>query len=212
MRHLSFTDQLIRELDHGLRTVFCRAPSRQRLNPANSLPKAQLDAQESRISQGLMRVDHTGEICAQALYRGQACTVRDAKTRQHLHQAAEEEQDHLAWCQDRLHQLQTYTSHLNVFWYTASFLIGATTSLIGNQWSLGFVIATEEKVERHIDDHLARLPATDHASRAILLQMKQDEADHANAARHAGGKILPSWIQSLMSWQSKVMTTTAYYI
>lgn len=211
MRRLSFTDRIISELDHGLRTVFCRTPARQRPNPAATLAEPQLNQQERRVSQGLMRVDHTGEICAQALYRGQAWAVRNAQTRQHLHHAAEEEQDHLAWCQDRLHQLQTYPSHFNLFWYGASFCIGAAASLVGNDWSLGFVIATEEKVERHIDEHLERLPVIDNCSRVILEQMKQDEIDHADAARQAGGKVLPSWVQQIMSWQSQVMTTTAYY-
>ncbi len=192
--------------------MFCRTPARQRVNPAATLPEPHLNTQERRISQGLIRVDHTGEICAQALYRGQAWATRDEPTRQHLHHAAQEEQDHLAWCQDRLQQLQTHTSYLNTFWYVASFLIGATASLVGNDWSLGFVVATEEKVERHIDEHLERLPAADSYSRAILVQMKQDEIDHANAARTAGARILPTWIQHIMTWQSKLMTTTAYYL
>jgi len=211
VKHLSCTDRLISELDHGFRTVFCRTPSRQRVSPGAHLPEPQLNAQERRLSQGLMRVDHTGEICAQALYRGQAWMVRDTKIREHLQHAAQEEQDHLAWCQDRLQQLHTHTSHLNAFWYSASFFIGATASLLGNHWNLGFVVATEEKVERHIDAHINSLPKADVPSRAILVQMKQDEVSHAHDARMAGGKMLPKWVQHIMTWQSKVMTTTAYY-
>lgn len=192
-RQLSVVDRLIGEIDHGLRTVFCRRPDRSRANPAGT-NNPKLDDNERRLSGRLMRVDHTGEVCAQALYRGQAWVARDSNVRTELHQAADEEQDHLAWCDDRIKQLGAHPSLLNPFWYGASFAIGAFSGFIGDQWSLGFVIATEEQVEVHIDDHLQRLPKTDTASRNILKQMQADEVAHADHARESGGKDLITFV------------------
>ena len=209
-RQFNLIDRLLTEVDHGLRTVFCRTPSWRRANPAEK-DNYELSRDERKLSSSLIRVDHCGEICAQALYRGQALFARDQETREHLHEAAREEQDHLAWCDLRLKQLYAHTSYLNPIWYGASFAIGALSGAMGDRWSLGFVIATETQVEAHIEDHLQRLPKADNASRTILMQMQQDEAEHAQHARDAGGTTLPKPIQWIMTLQSKVMTTTAYY-
>lgn len=209
-RRYGLLDTLIGELDHALRTLFNPAKTSQP-NPAESVASSKLAKNEQRHSAGLMRVDHTGEICAQALYRGQATVARDENTRAHLHQAAEEEHAHLAWCESRLTDFNAHRSFLNPFWYGASFGIGVVAGIVGDRWSYGFVIETERQVEKHLEQHLQTLPSQDTASRAILSQMLADEAKHADEAEKRGGKPLPKPIQKCMQLQSKVMTTVAYH-
>jgi len=161
---------------------------------------------------GLMRVDHAGEVCAQALYQGQAFTAKLPDIRAKMEEAAEEEMDHLAWCQGRLNELNSHTSYLNPFWYGGSFILGALAGLAGDKWSLGFVAETERQVERHLEDHLGQLPLKDEKSRAILEQMKEDEAQHSTVAMEMGAATLPEPVQWLMGKMSKIMTTLAYRI
>jgi len=159
-----------------------------------------------------MRVNHTGEVAAQALYHGQAFVARSTATRELLLKAAREESDHLAWCETRLTELQSRTSYLNPLWYAGSFAIGALAAAFGDAMSLGFVAETERQVEGHLDDHLARLPPKDSRSRAILEAMRADEIEHGAAARAAGGKDLPQSARALMTHTARVMTRTAYWI
>lgn len=157
-----------------------------------------------------MRVNHAGEVCAQALYHGQAWTARTDKLRQHLYAAAAEEADHLAWCEQRLVELQDHTSHLNPLWCGGSMALGALAGLAGDRWSLGFVAETERQVEQHLEGHRQRLPAIDRRSRAIVEQMQLDEARHGRQALEAGGVILPAALRWIMRGMAKIMTTTAH--
>ena len=159
-----------------------------------------------------MRVNHSGEVAAQALYHGQSITAHDDDVRAAMAESAAEETDHLAWCEDRLAELGGHTSLLNPLWYAGSFAIGALAGIAGDSWSLGFVAETERQVCNHIDDHLERLPDNDQRSRAILEQMRTDEAEHGEKAQRAGGRELPEPVQQLMGTVSKVMTRTAYWI
>jgi len=204
-------DQLITTFDNAVRTLH-GVYGHRRPNPADDIEAAELSENERKHVAGLMRVDHVGEICAQALYQGQAFTARDAKTRSHMLGAADEETDHLDWCKKRLDELDSHTSLLNPVWYVGSFAIGAAAGLAGNGWNLGFVVETERQVEAHLDEHLQELPEQDGRSRAILQQMKEDEIRHADQALHAGGKPLPQPIKEGMRLASKVMTTLAYKI
>ena len=209
---LSFLDRLISEVDHALKTVLVPAKQSTRPSPADPIDEgAYTDAECKHIS-GLMRVDHTGEICAQALYRGQALVAKEEGTREHLLHAADEEYDHLYWCQKRLDELGAKTSLLNPAWYLGSFAIGATAGLISDKLSYGFVAETEEQVMKHLDKHLKTLPSQDLKSQAILKQMYSDEADHATQAKNSGAQALPLPVKLIMKAQSKVMTTTAYKI
>jgi len=171
-----------------------------------------LGAQERRHAAALMRVNHVGEVCAQALYSAQALTARDPALRQQMAQAAREETDHLAWTQARLDELGARPSLLNPLWYAGAFGLGMVAGRLGDRTSLGFVLETERQVEAHLQGHLDRLPAADHASRAIVAQMKDDEATHARQAQHAGADELPRPAKLLMKAAAKVMTTTAHYI
>jgi ubiquinone biosynthesis monooxygenase Coq7 len=211
MRQLSLLDSILGEADHLLRTVWAK-PTAVRKNPAYAEPQANLSQADAKHVAGLMRVDHTGEICAQALYRGQACVAKDAVTRERLLESAGEENDHLAWCEDRLVELNSHPSYLNLFWYIASLQIGIAAGLAGDQWSLGFVVETENQVMKHLEAHLLALPAEDQKSRAILKQMHVDEGAHASHALLHGAKTLPLPVKLLMAVQSKVMTKTAYWI
>jgi ubiquinone biosynthesis monooxygenase Coq7 len=159
-----------------------------------------------------MRVNHVGEVCAQALYQSQKLVARDPQIRAMLEHSAQEEMDHLAWCETRLKELDSHTSYLNPFWYAGSFAIGLLAGLAGDKWSLGFVAETEKQVEAHLENHLEKLPLEDQRSRAIVDQMRIDEIEHGQAALHAGGATLPEPIQKVMQAVSKVMTTTAYRI
>ena len=202
-------DTLISTADKALRSVF--APARAaRPSPASG-PAPELSEADRRESGALMRVNHTGEVAAQALYHGQAFAARNENTRNLLLQAARDETDHLAWCEGRLTELQSRTSFLNPLWYAGSFAIGALAATFGDRVSLGFVAETERQVEGHLDEHLARLPSGDLRSRAILEQMRADEISHGAAARAAGGTELPAPARALMKHTSRVMTHTAYW-
>ncbi len=205
-------DQLLGGLDQALRTVFGPPPGAQRPNPAAALPEADLDTAQRELAARLMRINHAGEICAQALYQGQAVTAQLPNVRDKMEQAAAEENDHLAWTAERLRELGSHTSYLNPLWYAGSFAIGATAGLAGDKWSLGFVAETERQVVRHLDGHLERLAPADEKSRAILEQMREDEGKHATVAIESGAADLPGPIRQIMRLMSKVMTTTAYYI
>jgi len=205
-------DHLITSFDNALRTLHGVYSSQSRPNPAGNMDEAELDDNERKHIAGLMRVDHVGEICAQALYQGQALTARDEKTRQHMLEAAAEETDHLAWCDDRLQELGSHTSLLNPLWYAGSFAIGAAAGLAGKGWNLGFVVETERQVEAHLDEHLQQLPEKDRRSRIILQQMKEDEIRHADNAQHAGGKPLPGPVKDGMRLASRIMTSFAYWV
>ena len=211
MRHLSPIDQFISQADHALRTVLGRPRITERANPATA-KECSLSETERSQAAGLMRVNHAGEVSAQALYQGQALTARLEKVRASMERAAMEENDHLAWTEQRLHELGSHKSLLNPIWYAGSFAIGAFAGAIGDRWSLGFVAETEHQVVRHLDEHLAKLPQQDLRSRQILEQMKEDEAHHATVALEGGGSPLPPGIKKLMSAMSKVMTSSAYYI
>ena len=210
---LSPIDQLLSQVDHALRTIAATAPTPERPSPARQHPEDEaLSNDEKRHAAGLMRVNHSGEICAQALYQGQALTAKLTHVREEMEHAAEEEIDHLAWCEQRVRELGEQTSLLNPLWYALSFGIGATAGLISDKLSLGFVSATEDQVCQHLENHLQRLPSTDKRSRAIVEQMLEDEAKHAHAALEAGGIDFPSPIKKAMSLVSKAMTETSYRV
>jgi ubiquinone biosynthesis monooxygenase Coq7 len=211
-RTISRLDRFVIRIDEALRLSAGAAPTPARPNPAASMGETELDADERRHVAGLMRVNHAGEICAQALYAGQAATARHDSVRIAMQQAADEEIDHLSWCETRLRQLDSNTSVLNPFWYAGSFAIGALAGLAGDSWSLGFVRETENQVEAHLQEHLQRLPQDDACSRAILDQMKADEARHAQMAENAGGRELPHAIRTAMAFTSGIMKTLAYRI
>ncbi|MDR7331048.1 2-polyprenyl-3-methyl-6-methoxy-1,4-benzoquinone monooxygenase [Roseateles asaccharophilus] len=207
----SFGDRLLTALDNGLRTVF--VPIRAtRPSPAKGMASAELSPAESREAGALMRVNHVGEICAQALYQSQALFSRTPELRSHFEHAAQEELDHLAWTAERVTELGTHTSHLAPLWWGGAFAWGSLAGLAGDKWSLGFVVETERQVEAHLATHLDRLPVHDGASRAIVAQMKREEAEHADAALAAGGHPLPRPVQDLMRAAAKVMTTVAHRI
>jgi len=211
MRALPTLDQLIVAFDNGLRTVFAPAQS-LRSTPGADLPEAELTEEQRRLSVSLMRVDHSGEICAQALYQGQALTARNPQAKAALEQAAQEETEHLAWTERRLEELGGGKSLLNPAWYAGSFALGALTGLLGDRWNLGFLAETERQVVAHLEGHLTRLPAGDQRSRAILEQMKEDEARHATTAIRHGAADLPAPARRAMRLSSKVMTETAFWI
>jgi 3-demethoxyubiquinol 3-hydroxylase len=213
MRKFNFLDRLLIEADASLRTL--ATPSIRecaRENPASNLPDAPLSTSEKKHVAGLMRVNHAGEVCAQALYRGQALTAKLDTVREQMHEAAEEEIDHLAWCETRLHELTSNPSLLNPLWYAGSWLIGAFAGLIGDQWSLGFVAETERQVTEHLTRHLTHLPASDKKTNAILSQMKIDEIAHAELAQNAGAAELPFLIKQIMCAISKVLTQSSYHL
>ncbi len=184
----------------------------KRASPACFLHEAELSISEQKLSGNLMRVNHTGEICAQALYLGQALVAQHEITRAHLLQAASEEADHLDWCAQRLTELNTHPSVLNMFFFTSSVLIGMCAGLASDKISLGFIAETERQVASHLSSHLERLPSPDEKSRKIITQMHLDEIKHQNDALDAGGEILPSVIQILMQLSAKMMTKTTYYV
>jgi len=204
-------DNLIVEFDKGLRTLFSEAHSARDYPDAN-IPEAPMDEAERKKAAALMRVNHSGEICAQALYQGQALTARDPAVQQKLEHAAQEETEHLAWTAKRVHELGGHLSLLNPFWYTGSLAIGAVAGLIGDKWNLGFLAETERQVGEHLQSHLDRLPPQDEKSRAIVVQMYADEIGHAEMASSLGGAELPQPVQLAMKLNSKVMTNTAYWV
>ena len=228
-RRLGRLDRSILAFDRALRGVaqVDRAPGprppagagsgdapdgQERQRPAAGPPGDVLGEHERRHSAGLMRVNHAGEVAAQALYRGQALAARDASVRAAMEQAAREEGDHLVWCRTRLEELDAAPSRLDPLWYAGSFAIGVAAGSAGDRWSLGFVVETERQVVEHLGDHLARLPAGDRRSRALLERMRADEQRHATRAHTAGGATLPPIVRRAMRAASKVMTRSAYWI
>ena len=214
-RRLNLQDQLIIGLDRIVRSLHSGSTSAQRHSPAEHCDpdqQGELQAAEKRHVSGLMRVNHTGEVCAQALYQGQALTARDPQIRQSMQESADEEQDHLAWCEQRLDELDSRPSRLNPLFYGLSFAVGAFAGAAGDKWSLGFVAATEDQVCDHLRDHLAQLPPQDQASRAIIEQMLIDEEQHgAKALAHGGVEFAPP-VKKLMTAMSRVMTRTVYHV
>lgn len=202
-------DKFITELDKGLRTVFSTAHS-SRPHPDQAAGETPLTEAERRHAAGLMRVNHSGEVCAQALYNGQALTARDPAVVAALKQASQEETEHLAWCERRIAELGGHKSLLNPLWYAGSFALGALAGAIGDKWSLGFLAETEHQVGGHLQEHLSQLPASDKKSRAIVTQMQIDEAAHATTAIEHGGVDLPLPVKTTMKLTSKILTYTAY--
>ena len=205
-------DRFIIEFDTALRSVVGGVNAQRPTPGSEANSTIALDAEQRKHAAGLMRVNHVGEVCAQALYQSQKLVARNPEIREMLDRSGQEELDHLAWCENRLRELGSHTSYLNPFWYAGSFAIGLVAGLAGDKWSLGFVAETEKQVENHLDSHLKKLPEEDHRSRAIVDQMRIDEIEHGQAALHAGGSTLPEPIQKIMQAMSKVMTTTAYKI
>ena len=213
MRYYSAWDQLILHIDEALSSIQSLSVS-ARPNPAANLinQAGVLSQKERQLSGSLMRINHVGEVCAQALYTGQALTARSKDIEQKLKKAAAEETDHLNWCQQRIHELDTHVSYLNPFWYASALLIGLTAGLWGDKVSLGFLAETEHQVERHLKKHLEKLPLQDRKSRAIVEQMRQEELEHALAAEDAGAVPLPVVIQWSMQGLAKFMSLVAYQI
>ena len=213
-RRLTATDRLVINFDQALRTLFGRPLVTERPNPADACPtpEPELPASQRDHVARLMRINHTGEVCAQALYQGQALTARSPEVRRAMERSAAEENDHLDWCEQRVEELGGRLSLLNPFWYVGSFALGAAAGIAGDRWSLGFVAETERQVEGHLDSHLAQVPESDCRTRAILEQMKEDEIHHGQKAKALGGADLPAPVKGLMKLMSKVMTTTVYRI
>lgn len=222
MRHITPIDKCLGVADNALRTLFGGYQVTSRKNPSQDIEESRLDKTESdktdsdrqqkRHSAGLMRINHCGEVCAQALYQGQALTAKLPEVRLKMEQAAAEENDHLQWCADRLKELDSRTSFLNPIWYAGSFSIGAVAGLLGDKWSLGFVAETEHQVVRHLQSHLDELPENDNKSRAVIEQMKEDELHHATVAIEAGGAELPVPVKLAMRGMAKVMTKSVYWV
>lgn len=208
----SFLDRCLIQFDQALRTCTPGASRAHRTSPAGKLNDAELSEQQRKDTAGLMRINHTGEVCAQALYAGQAATARLGEVRQSMESAAAEEVDHLAWCEERLQQLDSRPSLLNPVFYSLSYGMGAIAGLAGDKWSLGFVAETEDQVCQHLEEHLERIPSEDQRSRAILEQMIVDEKSHGNSARDAGGAELPTPVKAGMKLLSQVMKKTTYRI
>jgi 3-demethoxyubiquinol 3-hydroxylase len=204
-------DGLIVEFDKGLRTLFAQGHS-IRPHPDSGVAEAGLSDSEKKNAAALMRINHTGEICAQALYQGQALTARDPQVQRKLGHAAQEETEHLAWTAQRVHELGSHVSVLNPLWYTSSLAIGAFAGLLGDRWNLGFLAETERQVGAHLQSHLHKLPEADARSRAVVQQMYQDETQHADMAVELGAAELPVPVKLAMQFSGKVMTSTAYWV
>jgi ubiquinone biosynthesis monooxygenase Coq7 len=211
-RTLSRLDRVLVEIERALGTIFEPAPVAVRPSPAEDVDEAPLDDAARKHAAGLMRVNHVGEVCAQALYFGQAAVAHDERQRARMLEAASEETDHLAWCGERLRELDSRASLFNPLWYAGAYAIGAAAGIVGDRLSLGFVVETERQVEAHLGEHLETLPADDAKSRAIVRVMKEDEARHASNALAAGAETLPDPVPALMRFASKVMKTVAYRI
>jgi ubiquinone biosynthesis monooxygenase Coq7 len=212
MRHYTLIDRIIGEADHALRTVYGRPVTTERPAPTEGIEEGELAERDRILAGGLMRVNHAGEIAAQALYQGQALTARIPEVRARLERAAQEENDHLVWCEQRIEELGARKSLLNPFWYAGSFAIGAIAGAAGDRWNLGFLAETERQVVQHLDRHLHRLPPQDARSRSVVTQMKEDEGRHADTAVDAGGTELPAPVKALMRLTSRMMTRTAFWI
>lgn len=211
-RHLTPLDRLLASANNALRTVAAPAGRAARPNPAEHVLGPELDARQKSHAAGLMRVNHAGEVCAQALYQGHAAVARDKTVEAQLQRAADEEFDHLAWCEERIHELGEEVSKLSPFWYAGAFAIGAASGILGDKWSLGFIAETEKQVCAHLDSHLDALPAEDAKSRAIVEQMRDEEEEHGDNAIDAGAAELPAPVKRLMQITAKVMTKTAYWV
>ncbi len=211
-RHYSPIDRLLLQADTALRTLIPNSSHASRPSPAVLEPQSNLDAEQKQHIAGLMRINHTGEVCAQALYQGQALTASLPDVREKMEQAAQEEVDHLVWCEQRIRELGSQPSLLNPLFYGLSFAIGASAGTLSDKVSLGFVAATEDQVCKHLDDHLQQIPESDRKSRAILEQMRIDEAAHADSALEAGGYRFPAPIKFAMGLMAKVMTHSTYRI
>lgn len=211
-RRYSPADLFLEQLDQALRTVFGAPHTTGRPNPAEGVRAVGLTDEAARESARLMRVNHTGEVCAQALYQGQALTARTPEVRESMREAAAEENDHLAWCSSRVRELGSHTSYLDPVFYLGSLALGAAAGAAGDKWSLGFLAETEHQVVAHLEGHLARMAPEDSRSRAVVEQMKEDESKHAHTALAAGGVGLPWPVPKLMRLASKVMTGTTYWV
>ena len=211
-REYSVFDKMISHFDHALRTVVGKPLVTTRQNPAQNVPVSELNTKEKQQVAGLMRVNHAGEVAAQGLYQGHMLTARTDKTRVDMEQSAQEENDHLAWCEARLEELDSHKSYLSPAWYAGSLLIGMAAGLAGDKWSLGFVEETEQQVTDHLERHQEQLPEQDLKTAAIINQMKIDETQHAEKANQAGAQALPEVIRKLMQITAKIMTSTAYHV
>ena len=211
-RQLTPLDQILSQIDAGLRGAFAKAPQPRRQSPSAKIKESELSESERKHAIGLMRVNHAGEVCAQALYQGQGLTAKLPEVSQQMVHSAEEEIDHLAWCEQRLDELGGTTSALNPAWYAMSFAIGAGAGLISDKLSLGFVAATEDQVCQHLEKHLQDLPQQDKKSRSIVEQMLVDEKRHAESALEAGGYDFPEPVKRIMTMVSSLMTRSSYKI
>ena len=211
-RQLTPLDKLLGAADDAMRTVFGPAPKPDRASPAEGMEEAELSDADRRRAGQFMRVDHAGEVCAQALYQGHAAVARDKDIEQQMQRAADEEFDHLAWCEQRLHELGEDVSRLSPFWYAGAFTIGAASGILGDKWSLGFIAETERQVCAHLDSHLRGLPSEDAKSRAIVETMRDEEEEHGENAVNAGAAELPEPVKRLMQMTARVMTKTAYRV
>ncbi|MBT8091557.1 MAG: 2-polyprenyl-3-methyl-6-methoxy-1,4-benzoquinone monooxygenase [Gammaproteobacteria bacterium] len=211
-RQLTPLDRLLAGANNALRTVAAPAGHAARANPAESVPPAELDAKQKSHAAGLMRVNHAGEVAAQALYQGHAAVARDSAIEAQMQRAAYEEFDHLAWCEQRIHELGEKPSVLSPLWYAGAFAIGAASGILGDKWSLGFIAETERQVCNHLDSHLQGLPPEDTRSRAIVTQMRDEERRHGEDAVTAGAAELPGPVKQLMRATAKIMTRTAYWV
>jgi len=212
LRKLSSLDRIIIECDKAIKTLIGTPETTERILPDSELAENELTAAEQQESSRLMRVNHAGEVSAQALYQGQALTANLPEVRLAMEHAALEENDHLVWCQQRIHYFGSHTSVFNPLWYAGSFAIGAVAGKIGDKWSLGFVAETEKQVVKHLDEHLSVISEQDVKSRSILEQMKRDELHHGTTAMEAGGAELPQLVKTVMGLMSKVMTKSSYWI
>lgn len=211
-RHYSLADRLLLDLHNGIRTLSGGTHLKQRDNPGADNEAPPLQRHERRHAAGLMRINHAGEVAAQGLYQGQAATARLPEVREAMAEAALEEEDHLAWCEERLAELGERPSRLGPLWYAGSYAIGALAGMAGDKWSLGFVAETEKQVCDHLESHLDKLPERDNKSRAIVAQMRDDEARHGEVARESGAADLPRPVQTAMQATSKIMTRLAYWL
>ena len=205
-------DGFIIEFDRALRSIVGVTPMRRPVPDSSVMSETELSAEEKKHAAGLMRVNHVGEVCAQALYQSQKLHAKSDDLKNKLEHAAIEEEDHLAWCERRLEELDSRPSLLNPVWYAGSFVLGSIAGLAGDKISLGFVAETEKQVEHHLDDHLKELPSNDHRSRAIVAQMRADEIAHGQMAIQEGGVELPGAIQAVMKTMAKIMTVAAYRV
>lgn len=212
MRRYSLTDQLLITFNERLQYLFGSPQHALRESPGEGCVERPLSDEQRKRSAALMRINHTGEVCAQALYEGQALTARNHEIKQTMQGAAQEEVDHLAWCFGRLNALESHVSYLNPVFYLGAFSMGVLAGALGDRWSLGFLAETERQVVAHIENHLKKLPVNDQKSRAILSQMKIDEGEHATMAVQNGASELPGWVKVGMRLMSTVMTKTVYWI